>query len=430
LIVTALIHVDREAAQVFGGARSGSSSRQLKAVLQAVSRVETNALSKTDDSMSMDQGDVQSSNEDYGDEEIDLDGDLWESNAQMAKLFRRIMFEPTGDLSDVTETVSAHRRAVQLTSHVWFSTFGDWFHHNPRYSRRLRLFEAMVASLFRTHHKVKLEKGIYILQAGSAHGITKGAEFTIYKDQDALVAGKSLAVMKVSEIVSKTGIVTTIQPFTTILSLPAGLADLTLAPNGHALAVQNKVGVAETFYLHVPLTKDYRPVFDAIIDELENAGSNPCQVTLVNKEQAQMEILFNPRGYTLATLDPRLVPHGVYRLPHTLGPKVDTDKMRQVLRAAARFTFNLNHTNANNPIENRIRIQFKQLLEDEDDYDDDGWPLITPTGPPNLVRGDKIDFNPEEDEIYGFDITNDTPWDLHFQCFYFDNMDLSICKRF
>jgi hypothetical protein len=285
-----------------------------------------------------------------------------------------------------------------------------------------------VVSPSRTYHEVKLEKGTYHLQAGSAHGVTKGAEFTIYKDRDALVAEKSLAVMKVSEIASKNGIVSTIQPFTTILSPPAGLVDLSLDLNGHALAVQTKVGVAETFYLHVPLTEDYRPVFDAIVDELEGAGSNPCHVTLVDKEKAQMEILFDKRGYTLATLDPRLALNGIYRLPHTLGPKVDADKMRRVLRAAAHFTFNLNHTQANNQIENRIQIRFKQLLEDEENYDEDGHPIITPTGPPDLVRGNKVDFNPEEDEIYGFDITNDTPWDLHFQCFYFDNMDLSICR--
>jgi hypothetical protein len=55
----------------------------------AASRVENNVPDTHD---SMDKGNVQPSTEDHEDEEIDADDDLWESDAQMAKLFRRIMF--------------------------------------------------------------------------------------------------------------------------------------------------------------------------------------------------------------------------------------------------------------------------------------------------------------------------------------------------
>ncbi|EFI27917.1 hypothetical protein CC1G_14408 [Coprinopsis cinerea okayama7 len=44
----------------------------------------------------------------------------------------------------------------------------------------------------------------------------------------------------------------------------------------------------------------------------------------------------------------------------------------------------------------------------------------------NLVRGSMIDFVPKEEAIYGFEIRNGTPWNLHFHCLYFDSMDLSI----
>ncbi|KAH6887267.1 caspase domain-containing protein [Coprinopsis sp. MPI-PUGE-AT-0042] len=296
---------------------------------------------------------------------------------------------------------------------------------NPQcegYHRSRAFFDAKVVSSSRTYYEVEVEEGKYILQAGSAHGVTKGAEFTIYKDQDAIVAEQSLAVMKVSELVSKNGI-GNIQAFTTTLSPPPDLPKL---PDGVAVAVQTKIGMAETFFLHVPLNERRLPLFNAVVDELEGTGSNPCYLTLVPREKAQMEMLFNEKGYTLAIFDPRLVDSGKSLvLPHTLAPNIDAAKLRRVLRAAAHYTFNLNHTQANNRIEKKIEIQFKRLHETPDEWDEDGLPLVTPDAV-NLVRGDKIDFVPEEGGIYGFEIKNDTPWDLYFNCFYFDSMDLSI----
>ncbi|KAH6909145.1 caspase domain-containing protein [Coprinopsis sp. MPI-PUGE-AT-0042] len=298
---------------------------------------------------------------------------------------------------------------------------------NPQcegYHRSRAFFDAKVVSPSRTFYDVKNEGGKYILQAGSAHGVTIGAEFTIYKDRDAFVAEHSLAVMKVSEVVSKNGI-GDIQAFTTTLSPPPDLPGLTFGPNGLAIAVQTKIGKAETFRLHVPLKEKFLPVFKAIADELEGTGPNPCRVTLVNREEAQMEMLVDKKGFTLATLDPRLVANSISRLPHTLEPNVDATKLRRVLRAAAHYAFNVNHTQANNQIEKKIEIQFKQLHETPGEWDEDGLPLVTPDAV-NLVQGDKIDFVPEEGGIYGFEIKNDTPWDLYFNCFYFDSMDLSI----
>ncbi|KAH6909161.1 caspase domain-containing protein [Coprinopsis sp. MPI-PUGE-AT-0042] len=289
------------------------------------------------------------------------------------------------------------------------------------YYRNRAFFDAKVVSPSRTYYyDVKVENGKYILLAGSAHGIAEGDEFTIYKDQDAIMAEHSLAVMRVSE----NGI-GGIQAFTTTLSPPPDLPGLTFGPNGLAIAVQTKIGMAETFLLHVPLKENCVPIFSAIADELGGIGRNACRVMLVDRERAEMEMLVDRKGFTLATLDPRLVASGIYRLPHTLEPNVDATKLRRVLRAAAHYTFNLNHTHANNLIEKKIEIQFKQLFGKTNEWDEDSLPVVTP-GSANLVRGDKIDFIPEVDGIYGFEIKNDTPWNLYVCCFYFDSMDLSI----
>ncbi|KAH6909146.1 caspase domain-containing protein [Coprinopsis sp. MPI-PUGE-AT-0042] len=292
--------------------------------------------------------------------------------------------------------------------------------------RTRTFFDAKVPSPARVSYEVKLENGKYILQAGSAHGVTKGAEFTIYKDKDAIVAEDSLAVMTISETVSRNG-VGSISAFTTMLLPPPGLPEHSLGPQGLALAVQTKIGAAEDFLLHVPIHEECRPIFDAVVDELQGTGPNPCRVTLVPREKAQMEMLFDQTGFTLATLDPRLVKYGISRLAHTLKPNVDAAKMRRVLRAAAHYTFNLSHNQANTEIGKKVDIQLKQLVEKPDEWDDSGYPLLTPDTD-NLVQGDRVDFVPEEDGIYGFEITNDTAWDLYFICLYFDCMDLSISE--
>ncbi|TFK16678.1 hypothetical protein FA15DRAFT_683684 [Coprinopsis marcescibilis] len=44
----------------------------------------------------------------------------------------------------------------------------------------------------------------------------------------------------------------------------------------------------------------------------------------------------------------------------------------------------------------------------------------------NLIRGGMLDIVVEKGVMYGIKIKNDTPWNLHFQCLYFDNDDFSI----
>ncbi|KAH6884305.1 hypothetical protein BKA70DRAFT_1339604 [Coprinopsis sp. MPI-PUGE-AT-0042] len=82
----------RETAQAFNRARSGDSSSQPETVSQeSVARRLGDDVPEVHESM--DERNVQPSTKDHEDDKVDIDDDLWVSDAKMAKLFRRIKFE-------------------------------------------------------------------------------------------------------------------------------------------------------------------------------------------------------------------------------------------------------------------------------------------------------------------------------------------------
>jgi hypothetical protein len=251
-----------------------------------------------------------------------------------------------------------------------------------------------------------------ILEAGKAHGITNGAQFTLYTDRDAAVAGKPLWVMEAKE--------SNIKAFKSILE-PVGNARRLTVP---AIAIQTKAGVSEDLLIHVPLEIRYMAVFEAVAREVSGENSNPCRIRLVDKDQANIEIVPSHEEGQLSfnTLDSRATEHGFTRLPYSVKGS-DVDHLHQVLRAAAHYNFHLNVNHPNNQIMENITIDFFPLKEDYDDY---LQKIRSPVKGVNMHRGGRIEFFVEKDEIYGMRVTNNSPWDLHFSCFYFDHADFSI----
>ncbi|RXW20808.1 hypothetical protein EST38_g5036 [Candolleomyces aberdarensis] len=219
----------------------------------------------------------------------------------------------------------------------------------------------------------------YILEAGKAHGITDGAEFTLYRDMKVALLEAPLGVMK-----AKDG---NIEVFTTTLEpvdKPPGALD------NPAIAIQTRAGASEDLLIHVPLEAENAPIFQAIARELSGEGPNPCRIKLVDRDKAKLEIVTTEGKLTFTTLDERATEYGFTRLPHVVDANVEN--LRHILRGAAHYHFHLNHQHPNNKIQTRISIEFFPLKEELDEDDDT---ILSPGGE-NMIQGGRIQLKVDE----------------------------------
>ncbi|KAJ2922365.1 hypothetical protein H1R20_g14743, partial [Candolleomyces eurysporus] len=289
---------------------------------------------------------------------------------------------------------------------------------NPQcegYHRNRILFDSKVRPPTSRHniYEVKLENKKYTLEGGRAHGITDGAEFTLYRNREVALVEEPLGVMIARE--------DKINPFTTILE-PVG--ETPGAFENSAIAIQTKAGASEDLLVYVPLESQYMPFFEEIAREMSGAGPDSCRIKLVDKaekDKAKLEIV-GPRKnqLTFKVLEKQAMEHGFTRMPHLVD--AEADDFHHILRAASHYHFHLNLNHQNNKIKNSIKIEFFPLKED---YNDDGEVYYSPGGE-NMHRGGRIEYEVDEDTKYGMKMINNTPWDLHFYVFYFEHADFSI----
>jgi hypothetical protein len=217
-----------------------------------------------------------------------------------------------------------------------------------------------------------------------------------------------------------------IKAFKSILEPVGNAPQLTVS----AVAIQTRVGVSEDLLIHVPMEAQYMPVFEVVAEGMAGEGPDPCKITLVNKDQAKLEIVSHEDEegqlrFSFNTFDPRATEHGFTRMPYSVDS--DADDLYRVLRAAAHYNFHLHVNHPNNQIQGKITIDFFPL---EVGYDDDLQVIHSPVEGVNLHNVDvgRIEYFVDKDTAYGMRVTNNSPWDLHFSCFFFDHADFSISE--
>ncbi|KAJ2926834.1 hypothetical protein H1R20_g10256, partial [Candolleomyces eurysporus] len=293
------------------------------------------------------------------------------------------------------------RRSVQDTPHRWCEGF---------YRNRI-LFDAKVRPPTRQSYEVKLDKRKYILEAGRAHGVTDGAEFTLYRNREVVLSEEPLGVMIAKE--------QNIKPFATALE-PVNNTTVR-AFEDPVIAIQTKAGASQDLLIHVPLESKYMPVFEAVAREMSGTGPDLCRIKLVERSKAKLEIVAVGKSeLTFNVLEKRATEHGFTRMPHVVG--AIADDLQRILRAAGHYHFHLNLNHPNNLIKDSIQIEFFPLREE---YSKEGEEIYTPEGK-NMLRGGRIEYEVDEHTKYGMKISNNTPWDLYFSCFFFDHADFSI----
>lgn len=241
-----------------------------------------------------------------------------------------------------------------------------------------------------------------IPDAGSAHGITVGAEFRVYQEQD---FGNLLGVVVAMEL----------SPFSTILD--ARESRFALEKDG--VALQNFVGIEEHVRIHVADKK-----LKGLVGKMD-----PSQriIRLVDRaHEADFGMGIENGKVVFHIFDPDVTKYGLTRMPLTLEPTLDD--LSPVIRAAAHFYWHRRRT----PQTSRTRLaDFVEIevteLRHNGTYDDSFEPVLAPT---NWKRGKdfSLQIKSGNETIYGWKIINKSKVPLYPALFYFDNSDWSISK--
>ena len=332
-----------------------------------------------------------------------------------------LLFLLTGVGADKIRYRDVLEMIYDLPAYVWdgrlmFPPVHAFFYsQNPQcegYHQDRFFFDLKALSGRRTFYPVCENGDQYVMQAGAAHGVTNGAEFTVYQESEFPPRTPPLGSLVVCQI----------SAFTSTLSLPPGGTRFALPQPTYAL--QSKAGV-EGFRLHVAPDETLTDLCATLAQETQYADSAHTKIMLVEKERAEMDIGIEDELVVFNIRNPLVTQFGLVRMPFQIRPHVG--EVCPVIRAAAHYYWHLRRTNKKAPFENQVRIEFMRLKQDEEDFDEN-FNLITRPDGPNLNMGGVVDIVVDKDAMYGIKITNDTPLTLYPSLFYFDNSDLSISE--
>ncbi|KAA1472263.1 hypothetical protein DENSPDRAFT_881116 [Dentipellis sp. KUC8613] len=270
------------------------------------------------------------------------------------------------------------------------------------------LFNSRAPSSNRVLHKVHMEGGKYILDAGAAYGVTEDAMFAVYGDRDDLETPLgSLVVLETAA-------------FSSVLGIPPHGKKLKLKKDAYAL--QTRAGVQEELRIHIALDDRLTDLFEALAKEMQTPGAETQKILLDTKEKSVLDLQLEDDHIVFDILDPLVTVYGLKRIPYTI--PIDVDAALPVIRAAAHYYWHLNRTTKTPKLQGKVQVEVYELEESDDESGDSLQALLRPKGP-NLKRGDIADVVAGGTK-YGLKVVNTTDIPLYASVFFFGHSDLSI----
>ncbi|VDB88738.1 unnamed protein product [Peniophora sp. CBMAI 1063] len=299
------------------------------------------------------------------------------------------------------------------------------------------LFDARAPSRDRALFRINQVDGSYVLEAGSAHGITAGAVFSVYSTRNFLSSDDPLGTLVASAPAA----------FTTTMSLVSTQSAPFDIPDRAGYALQVSASQDEALRLHVPLQQGLLAVFEAIAAELNAPTPGKRAILLVEQDRADLSVTLADDGQSIEYLLPStmITRYGLTRLYHTSPPQPPA--IRRVLQAAAHFFWHLRRSPEQGLLRHKVDIEL-QVLEstgelnfDVDHFDD--MEVYQPVGD-NLIQEGVVDVevvgeigpnkvakNFESATVYGLTLRSKTPdIPLYVGLFYFDCSELSISEYY
>jgi hypothetical protein len=266
-----------------------------------------------------------------------------------------------------------------------------------------------------SHHalyRVEFTGGRYRVEAGSAHGVTIGAQFTLYESHPSVSNSTPLGTLEVDDI----------DLFSSTLTYPAEKLPLKLGP--YSVALQTGMG-AEVLSLHVPLEEKYMPVFEALHKQMRGTDPECKMVSLVKKDKAMLDVVKENHEIYFNILDAQVASFGLSRMPFAIEPTVDT--LHPILCGAAHYYRHLGRAQVHEYIQEKVKIEFTALERSKSEFDERGRPVLHPVQP-NLYRNGMVEITIGKKAIYGIKLINETDLDLYPAAFYFNSSDMSISR--
>ena len=261
----------------------------------------------------------------------------------------------------------------------------------------------------------------YEMQAGAAHGITPGAEFSLYNDNLTIDESTPLCVLVVTSAAD-------ILPFTTTLEIKQSSSTISTTLSQTSCVLQTKAGEQEDLLLFAPLDENLTKLYENLATMMKEVYPGKRQIRpVLEREKARLGLSIVGDKIAFDILDPRLTAYGMTRMPHMVNN--DPGEIIPVLHGAAHFYWHLNREAKNALVDTYVKIECN-TLEETDEYDSfSGSAILKPTGD-NHIHSNAIEVVSSDKTTYGFKISNHSGRDLYVNLFYFNNNDFSIGKHF
>lgn len=291
----------------------------------------------------------------------------------------------------------------ELGPHIWTVTYQDvvsrlrppgfGIYQTPncrgRYDNRI-IFETRTPEHDRKFHAVKNLGNNFRLEAGEIHGITKGARFDIYCDNDRRVLLGSLEAVEVAGFSTSLGF----SHHTVEFTIPEDLAayGLQIRAGGDSAAVTKfafevDADFQSAIFEHVQNEKDHAQPVRTMIQFVETSAN--ADVVVRSAEAGQLAI---------GTMDGICLESGLDRLPYTL-PR-DVDAVSSTMKLSGEFFWDLRRVNS------RIRSQ-RPMFDIEAYRLTESDPSAQGSSIPVHGSGNAIEIFLEGDKnALGFTITN------------------------
>jgi len=252
------------------------------------------------------------------------------------------------------------------------------------------------------------ESNLILLSAGTAHGITLGAEFAFYLTHDPHPFGKPLCTFIVDNSAS---FFSTLKPTNDAPrhSLPTVFTVFQATP-----------GEGGTIRLYLP--PDHNST--SLISVFRDIRHSLHNVEFVNSpDDAHLELTVRDNQVIVSVRDRKATLYGFnYKFPTML---TLPDLTSFLEKAACFYRERDRHTGIDSEVAKMVTLDFYKLGASLSKFEDISECQLGESGP-NLYSADTINFIVEEGCVYGVKLTNMSSDDLYPTLFYFDNSDLSI----
>ena len=257
------------------------------------------------------------------------------------------------------------------------------------------------------------------MDAGTAHGVDVGDEFTLFDDPEPTKTTSPLDIFVVREAHAFRSTMAPLSSTSRFEFQRPVFALLTKAGNIHDLPV------------YVAENRELEPVLETISQKMHLVRPDRPRIRLVEKEEAMLTIDLDPNlnkiVFDIRVLGEKAVPpFGNWQhIPFSI--ELDVSKLHSVLDDAAHFHRHLSRTDQHHHLLNKVRFEFTEMKQLEEEYDEDLNPIIEPVGD-NLNQGGIVNLitGAQAQGMYGIKILNDNSIPLYAVLFYFDTSDLSI----